>query len=151
LAPACLEKYDNSFFAIGTGLQALYVAPYRMTDRMWDILAEGARWSRDNARPLVDTHWIGGDPNQLQIYGCASWQENRALVMLRNPADHDQAITLKLAEALELPSYARSTYTFKSPWQADAQAAEVTLDAADLHTFKLAAFEVRVLESIRSR
>jgi hypothetical protein len=147
--PFAHEVY--SFFAIGTGLQELYVAPSRMTDRMWDILAEGARWSRNNARTLVDTHWIGGDPNQLQIYGCASWQENRAIVMLRNPADRDQAITLNLADALELPSHAKQTYTFKSPWRADADTPEVTLDAADLHTFRLAAFEVRVLESIESR
>jgi hypothetical protein len=152
--PAEPESFAHevySFFAIGTALQELYIAPSRMTGRMWDILAEGARWSRNNAHILVDTHWIGGDPARLQVYGCASWRDNRAILMLRNPADREQAVTLNLAETLELPVYARTTYRFKRPWRADTDAREWILDAAEAHTFKLAAFDVLVLESIESQ
>ena len=29
---------------------------------------------------LVDTHWIGGDPTALEIYGWASWNKDKAIL-----------------------------------------------------------------------
>lgn len=139
----------HSFFGIGTNLQELYISHGRMTDEMWDILAEGAKWSRENSRILVDTHWIGGDPDKLEIYGCASWQSNKAIIMLRNPNEKGQAITLDIGKALELPPFANTDYTFKSLWQKDKGKNKALLLKADApHTFELAPFEVLVLESI---
>ena len=32
------------------------------------------KWSRSNAMDvLVDTHWVGGEPFKLEVYGWASW------------------------------------------------------------------------------
>ncbi len=140
-----------SFFGIGTSLQELYISHGRMTDQMWDILAEGAKWSRRNSDVLVDTHWIGGNPDKLEVYGCASWRNNRAIVMLRNPDDKKQTITLDIRQALDLPPFADTKYTFKSAWQKDKEKQSLILKAGDPHTFELAPFEVLVLESAQSQ
>ncbi|MCP4450855.1 MAG: enterotoxin, partial [Planctomycetes bacterium] len=63
----------RAMFGCGTGLQELYISPHLLTPPMWDDLAEAAKWSRRNTDVLVDTHWIGGDPNALDIYGWAAW------------------------------------------------------------------------------
>lgn len=57
-----------------------------------------------------DSHWIGGDPAQLQVYGWASWSPDRAIIALRNPSDQRQTYSLDLARALELPEGTPSTW-----------------------------------------
>ena len=59
----------RSYFGSGTQLQEMYITPSLLTPTDWDILAEAAKWSRLNASILVDTHWIGGDPRLLEVYG----------------------------------------------------------------------------------
>lgn len=140
-----------SFFGIGTGLQELYISHGRMTDQMWDILAEGAKWSRRNSDVLVDTHWVGGNPDKLEVYGCAAWRNNRAIIMLRNPDEKSQTITLDIRQTLELPPFADTKYTFQSAWQKDEDKQSLVLQAGDPHTFELAPFEVLVLESVQSQ
>ena len=34
---------------------------------------------------LKDTHWVGGDPRWLQVYGWASWSQEKSILVLRNP------------------------------------------------------------------
>jgi hypothetical protein len=136
----------QSFFAIGTNLQELYMSYDRMTPQMWDILAQSAQWSRQNSDILVDTHWIGGDPGQLQVYGCASWQKRKGIIMLRNPNDKTQSISLDIASTFELPSNAPKKYQMKNPFQPQPQKT-LNLSASVPHTFTLSPFEVLVLEA----
>ena len=114
---------------------------------LWDTLAQGAKWSRQNSETLVDTHWVGGDPGKLEIYGCASWQKDKGILMLRNPDDKAQTISIDIALAFELPSYAPKNYKMKNPWQKQTQKS-VTLSASIPHTFKLSPFEVLLLEAM---
>ena len=109
----------HAFFGSGTGLQELYIQPGRLTDDDWTVLAEAARWSRANADVLVDTHWIGGDPSTLEVYGFASWSPRKGIVMLRNPGEQPQQFLLDVGVAFELPVGATSRYTLKSPWAED--------------------------------
>ena len=55
-----------SYFATGTQLQELYITPSMLNKAKWDVLAEAAKWSRENAHVLVDTHWVGGDPTAFE-------------------------------------------------------------------------------------
>lgn len=151
--PAEAEEFAHevwSFFGIGTSLQELYISPSRMTTQMWDILAEGAKWSRENSDILVDTHWIGGDPGKLQVYGCASWRGDKGIFMLRNPDEKKQKITVDISEAFELPGYAKTRYTFESPRSEDRGKPALVLQGGTGHTFELDSFEVIVFESTKS-
>jgi hypothetical protein len=92
-----------TFFGSGTNLQELYISPHLLTSTMWDELAAAAKWSRANSDILIDTHWIGGDPGNGDVYGWASWQPRGGIVVLRNPSDKRGTYKLELARALELP------------------------------------------------
>jgi len=71
--------------------------------------------------------------------------------MLRNPDEKSRTITLDIRQALELPPFADTKYTFKSAWQKDEEKQSLILKAGAPHTFELAPFEVLVLESAQSQ
>ncbi|HMH11565.1 MAG TPA: enterotoxin [Edaphobacter sp.] len=138
----------RSYFGSGTQLQEMYITPSLLSTQNWDTLAEAANWSRTNASVLKDTHWVGGDPAWLKVYGWASWTPQKGILVLRNPSDKPQSITINLAKALELPERAARSYSASSPWKADAENLRIDLNASTPHEFKLAPFEVETLELI---
>jgi hypothetical protein len=137
----------QSFFGSGTNLQELYMTPSRMTPQGWDVLAEGVRWSRAHADILVDTHWIGGDPEKFEIYGWAAWSDDHGILTLRNPNGQPGSIILDIGAVFELPPHAAQKYTLKSPWKGDTNQPILTLHAGRKHIFTLQPFEVSVWEA----
>ncbi|MFC1633749.1 enterotoxin [Planctomycetota bacterium] len=137
----------HDFFASGTNCQELYITPSLMRPEHWDALAEATKWSRANVDVLVDTHWIGGDPAEGQIYGWASWNERKGILSLRNPSDKPGRIVMDIGKAFELPQGAARKYSLKSPWEEDAGKATVVLSAGEVHTLELEPFEVLVFDA----
>ena len=137
----------KSYFGSGTHLQEMYVTPALLKEKDWNLLAEGARWSRANADVLVDTHWVGGDPAALEVYGWASWSPRKGILVLRNPSDRPREFTLDVGRAFELPRGAARVYAARSPWREEAGRPAVSLRAGRPHTFRLAPFEVLTLEA----
>jgi len=142
-----LVEEIHSYFGSGTQLQELYITPSLLTSQDWDTLAEAARWSRANAVVLKDTHWIGGDPGKLEVYGWASWTPQKGIVVLRNPSDHAQEYSLDVDPAFELPRNAPRSYKAHSPWGADKASAPISLRAGHAHRFILEPFQVITLEA----
>ena len=140
----------RSYFATGTNLQELHIDPSLMNETTWDALAEAARWSRSNADVLADTHWVGGDPAQGEVYGWASWSKRKAVLSLRNPNDQQGQIEIDIAKAFELPAGAPQKYILKSPWAEDAAQPAVTVEAGRPRTFQLEPFDVLVWDAIPS-
>lgn len=103
-----------SYFATGTQLQELYITPSMLNSNKWDTLADAAKWSRENSDVLVDTHWIGGDPTALAVYGWASWSKDKAIFGLRNPSDKAQSYYLDLTKDFEIPSGEATRFTLKT-------------------------------------
>jgi hypothetical protein len=137
----------HDYFGSGTGLQEMYVTPSLLSAQDWDALAESARWSRAHAAVLRDTHWIGGDPGKLEVYGWASWTPAKGIVVLRNPADRAQEYSLDVAAAFELPDGAARSYQAKSPWAADKDRAAMVLRAGEAKRIVLQPFEVVTLDA----
>lgn len=131
----------HSYFASGTGLQELYISPDLLTSHDWDTLAQTAKWARANADVLRDSHWIGGDPARLQVYGWASWTPQRAVLALRNPSDKPQTFALDLADALQLPAGATHAWHATSPFGDSGARA---FDADRIQTITLQPFQVLV-------
>jgi len=136
----------RSYFGTGTQLQEMYITPSLLTAANWDDLAEAAKWSRANADVLKDTHWIGGDPAWLEVYGWASWTPRKGILVLRNPCDRPQSIRLKMQNVFELPPDAVQEYAAMSPWNEDAGRPAIVLPARQEHEFHLAPFEVLTLD-----
>lgn len=137
----------RSFFGSGTQLQELYITPSLLSQHDWDTLAQSARWSRANAQVLRDTHWIGGDPGQLQVYGWAAWSPAKGIIVLRNPSDRAQEFSLDVRSAFELPAGAPKTYNAHSPWK-DMSFTTTRFTAGEPHVISLLPFEVLTLEAI---
>jgi hypothetical protein len=135
----------ETFFGSGTQVQEMYITPSLLSPADWDVLAKGARWSLDNAETLKDVHWIGGDPQQLQVYGWASWSPRNAIIVLRNPSDKPQTFSLDIQTALELPAGSARIYTAHDPWTTSTPA--LTLHAGDATQIQLRPWEVRTLEA----
>ena len=136
----------RSYFGTGTQLQEMYITPSLLSQQNWDDLGEAAKWSRANAAVLKDTHWVGGDPKWLEVYGWAAWTPQKGILTLRNPSDKPQTIKVKLADAFELPPGAAGQYSARSPWKSDAGNPAIEMDARAEHSFKLQPFEVLTLE-----
>ena len=141
----------HDYFGTGTQLQEMYITPTLLSSENWDVLAETAKWSRENAQTLKDSHWIGGDPARLEVYGWASWSREKAIVTLRNPSDQPQDFTASLTTLLELPAGSAPTYAARSPWKSDSAKPAVSIPAKEQHTFHLQPFQVLTLELVPSK
>jgi len=136
----------RDYFGTGTQLQEMYITPSLLTKQNWDDLAEAANWSRAHADILKDTHWIGGDPYMLEVYGWASWAPRMGILVLRNPNDKPQTIRIDIGKAFQLPEGAPTHYIAHSPWKSDAAEPSIDLAAGAPHAFHLAPFQVLTLD-----
>ncbi|MFK2899292.1 enterotoxin [Dyella jejuensis] len=136
----------HSYFATGTQLQEMYITPSLLSKADWDTLADAAKWSRANADVLRDTHWIGGDPGRLDVYGWAAWSPRKAIITLRNPDAKPQSAVIDLQRQLELPPGAASKFMVRDVWNSGGNGVPAQLDANDTSTVRLAPFEVLTLE-----
>jgi hypothetical protein len=140
------ENEVHDYFGSGTQLQEMYVSHALLSKDNWDVLAEGANWSRRNAGVLRDTHWIGGNPGKLEVYGWAAWSPAKAILTLRNPSDQPQSLSIDVGRVLELPATTYSKFVARSPWKHESEVPSVSLVAGQPHTFDLQPFEVLNLE-----
>ena len=136
----------RSFFGTGTQLQEMYITPALLSAANWDALAEGAQWSRRNAQTLVDTHWVGGDPNLLEVYGWAACSPKKAILTLRNPSERAQIFEFDAAKIFELPSARVRKIEGRSPWANEGSRAPVAMEAGKTVAVKLGPFEVKTFE-----
>jgi hypothetical protein len=136
----------RSYFGSGTQLQELYITPALLTGDDWDMLADTARWARENSDVLRDSHWMGGAPDQQEVYGWAAWTPRKAIITLRNPATRTQCFELNLRRQLELPNADTGRFALRNVWREGSFNIPAVLDA-DLHQeVQLAPFEVLTLE-----
>jgi len=98
-------------FASGTQLAELYVTPQFLSPAAWDELARCIHWARGNGDVLVDTHWIGGDPGNGEIYGYAAWSPRKGIFAIRNPSDQPRTVELRLCDVWELGE--KDTHSFQ--------------------------------------
>lgn len=136
-----VQNEVRAAFGCGSGLQELYITPRLLTPAMWDDIAESANWSRRNQHILMDTHWVGGDPGQLEPYGWASWSPRGAIVCVRNPNEQPAEIVLEAGEVFELPANAPKSYAMRAVYQ-DQRVKGVTLVKGKNVKLKLQPFEV---------
>ena len=140
----------RAFFGSGTQCQEMYMTPSLLSAENWDTVAEAARWSRENAETLVDTHWVGGSPAERKVYGWAAWSPRKGILTLRNPSSRPQEIKLDAAKVFELPEGSPQAYRLASPFK-DQELRLTVFRAGEESTFKLRPFEVLVLEALLTK
>jgi hypothetical protein len=137
----------QSCFGSGTQLEEMYITPSLLSDANWDAIARAALWARRRSAILEDSHWVGGDPGKLDVYGWAAWNPAGWIVTLRNPSNMAQDFSLQLAAALQLPQGAAESYQVHNPF---GQPGESTTQwhAHRTVSIHLKPFEVKTFESI---
>jgi hypothetical protein len=135
----------HDFFASGTDLQEFLVTPALLNQNNWNVLAEAAKWARANAKVLEDTHWIGGDPGRLDVYGWAAWTPQKAFITFRNPSDQPQLAVVSLTKQLQLPPGAARRYAVNDVWHGVGATVPRNLDADQPVPITLQPFEVLTL------
>lgn len=133
-----------SFFGGGSSLQELYISHDRMKPEFWPILAKAAKWSKKNENVLKDTHWIGGSPINLEVYGFASWIPEKGTITLRNPSKQDKPFTFNLDELLELPTGFSGKYQLNPVYGKGKDI--LTVQSNSRSEIELKAFETRIYE-----
>lgn len=141
-----LKNEARSYFATGASLQELYLTPAMMTTQAWDDVAAAAKWAKARAGVLVDAHWVGGDPLKLEGYGYAAWSPRQGTLMLRNPDDRPQPMTLDARTVFDLPAAAARRYALTSPY-ADQRIQKLMLEAGKPACITLEPFEVLVFDA----
>jgi hypothetical protein len=136
-----------SFFATGTNLQELYINPHKMNTDNWDCLADAARWAKENASILVDTHWFGGDPAKGEIYGYASWSEEKAILSLRNPSSVEKEFEVVVSKVFELPDQSTNNYRLYDVREMHKMHIKQAAFEGETFTINLKPFEHRVFEA----
>lgn len=141
-----LKNEARSYFANGSSLQELYLTPALMTPQAWDDVADAAKWAQANADVLVDSHWVGGDPLKLQVYGFAAWNPRKGTLMLRNPDNQPQNFTLDADTTFELPAGAAKQFSLQAAYP-DQRVQTLSLEAGQPQSITLAPFEVLVFDA----
>ncbi len=137
----------RSSFGAGSNLQELYISHDRMSKEFWPVLAEAVKWSEENEDLLKDTHWIGGSPINLEVYGFASWKPGKGVITLRNPSSNKVSYTLNPSEVFELPTDYSCDFKLKSPWKEDTNSKDLIVNYKTITEIELAPFELLVLEA----
>lgn len=142
-AGAEFKNAARSYFGTGANLLELYLTPDLMTEKAWNQVAEAAKWAKQNEHILIDSHWVGGDPLKLGIYGWASWSEKKSILTLRNSSDEPRELTINMTEALEIPEGHTTRFKVTNAYP-DQTYKEGPVEGNV--TFKLKPFEVLCLE-----
>jgi hypothetical protein len=137
-----------SFFGAGSALQELYISPDRMKEEYWAVLAEAAKWVKSNEDILHDTHWIGGSPINMEVYGFASWTPRKGILMLRNPDDKPVIFRFIPDKILEIPSDYKGNFILKNVLKDNQGQAELKIASGDTFSLGLGPFETIILEVI---
>jgi hypothetical protein len=134
------------YFAGGYALQELYITPEILNTEQWDAIAQAVSWANKNENILVDSHFIGGDPNKLEVYGFAAWQDNKGTIAFRNPLDANQSIEFDIKELFELPPNSKMRYHLITPYK-DQRIKSLEAIAGKKNKLLLRPFEVLVFNA----
>ncbi|NUQ63210.1 MAG: enterotoxin [Pirellulales bacterium] len=133
--------------ASGTQLQEFFVTAAMMTPAAWDAAAAAILWVQRNADVLADSHGIGGNPGEGEVYGFASWTPRMGILALRNPTGRPAEFAVDLQQVFELPAAAAKHFVLRTPWKQGSPAAHSRGEAGKPLKFSLSPWEVLVLEA----
>lgn len=142
------EKYIYWCTVRGQALNELHLSVNMMNESKWTSLSAAMNWQKDNFHILKNAQFIGGNPEENNIYGYISWTDDgEGVIAMRNPNNEETSLTLTLNKLMGAPQslegakrfnvYCKSlpetdeTYNYNSKM-------ELTLKPFELMIFKIA-------------
>ena len=90
------RRYMLMMTTRGTAFWELYYSYNLFNENKWRINADALRFVRNNYHILKTSQFIGGSPNDGEIYGYSAWTKNAGIISLRNPSNHKKSFTVTL-------------------------------------------------------
>ncbi len=88
----------------GQALNDLHISSAMMNDAKWDSLTAAMHFQKENYHILQNACFIGGNPEENNIYGYISWASNgEGIIALRNPSREKTPLTLTLNKLMNVP------------------------------------------------
>lgn len=98
------EKYLYFNACRGQALNELYISYSLMNKSKWQTLSNVLKWQRSNFDILQNVMFIGGKPDENNVYGYFGWNEQGdGIIALRNPTDEKAPLTLTLNKLMGCP------------------------------------------------
>ena len=98
------EKYLYFNACRGEAFNELHLSYTMMNKSKWRILANVLKWQKSNYDILQNAIFIGGKPDENNVYGYFSWdRKGNGIVALRNPTDEKAPVTLTLNKLMGCP------------------------------------------------
>lgn len=140
------EKYIFWNASKGNALNELHLSYSMMNEEKWEALSKAMHYQKDNFHILKNASFIGGNPEENNIYGYVSWtDEGEGIIALRNPTKEKTNLTLNINKLMGAPESlkdVRMEYLYSKSY--------ITTDA--LYSYKskvdltLAPFEIIILK-----
>ena len=84
-----------------------------MNESKWTSLSEAMNWQKDNFRILKNAQFIGGNPEENNIYGYISWTpEGEGIIAMRNPNNEETSLTLTFNKLMGTPQSLKGAKCF---------------------------------------
>lgn len=98
------EKYLYFNACRGQALNELHLSYSKMNKSKWRTLATVLKWQKSNFDILQNMSFIGGRPDDNNVYGYFGWTEKGdGIIALRNPTDEKAPLTLTLNKLMGCP------------------------------------------------
>lgn len=107
------EKYLYFNACRGQALNELHLSYTMMNKTKWRILSKVVQWQKSNFDILRNAMMLGGNPEENNVYGYFSWNENGdGIIALRNPTDESAPLTLTLNRLMGCPENLKNVNRF---------------------------------------
>lgn len=98
------EKYLYFNACRGQALNELHLSYTKLNKAKWRTLSTVLKWQRSNYDILQNVSFIGGKPDDNNVYGYFGWTENGdGIIALRNPTAEKAPLTLTLNKLMGCP------------------------------------------------
>lgn len=98
------EKYLYFNACRGQAFNELHLSYNKMNKSKWRILANVLKWQKSNYDILEHASFIGGNPEENNVYGYFSWDDKgNGIIALRNPTNEKAPLTLTLNKLMGCP------------------------------------------------
>lgn len=86
--------YVLMHYGRGTLLKEWYVSLDAMTADQWKTLCNVHNWAKVHVGELNNTQFVGGRPDEGNVYGYIGWKKDKAVLVARNAGVNTQKLTI---------------------------------------------------------
>lgn len=142
------EEYRKYMFMVscrGTAFWELYYSYNLFNNAKWKINADALRFIRNEYDVLKKSQFIGGCPENAEVYGYSAWTDSKGIVALRNPDNKPHTFKFKIDETIDASSSVsnlRLSYIYPYENKCD----DKIYSYGDELTFKLSPHQVVIMK-----